>query len=304
MTDTDHTGGILYQATVEADAASVESIAQALEEAKEPVALSVSHFELGKGRYEVTALYGTMPATEALNALIGKAAGGDSVTQLHIAELANEDWVTVSQGKRGPVHAGRFIIHGSHDRTAMPRNRYVIEIDADQAFGTAHHATTRGCLLALDDLVKRGRPDLVLDLGTGTGILAITAARAFDRPVVATDNDPLAVAITQDNARKASVAHQVLALQAEGFAHPKLRRLRPDLILANILARPLHDLAPAMAQHLQPGGVAVLSGLTESQVRAIEARYCGHGFILEKRIILDGWAALVLGRRSASVLRD
>lgn len=300
---TNNSAATLYQATVEADGASVEPIALALEEAEDPAALSVSHFELGKGRYEITALYETMPAKAALEALIGKAANGETAT-LRIAELGNEDWVTVSQGQRGPVHAGRFIIHGSHDRAAMPRSRYVIEIDADQAFGTAHHATTRGCLLVLDELAKRGRPDLVLDLGTGTGILAIAAARAFDRPVVATDNDPLAVAIAQDNARKAGVAHQVLALQAEGFAHPKLRRLRPDLILANILARPLYDLAPAMAQHLQPGGMAVLSGLTKSQVPAIEARYCSHGFILEKRIILDGWAALVLGRRSARVLRD
>ena len=304
MTDTDDTGCILYQATVEANAASAEPIAQALEEAVEPAALSVSHFELGKGRYEITALYEMMPPKDALNALIGDAAAGDMIAQLHIDEVPKADWVTVSQGKRGPVRAGRFVVHGSHDRAAMPRNRFVIEIDADQAFGTAHHATTRGCLLALDELLKRGRPDLVLDLGTGTGILAIAAARAFDRPVVATDNDPLAVAIAQDNARKAGVAHQVLALQAEGFAHPKLRRLKPDLILANILARPLHDLAPAMAQHLQPGGVAILSGLTESQVRAIEARYCAHGFVLEKRIILDGWAALVLARRSARVLRD
>ena len=295
----------LYQATVEADAATAERIAQALEETEEPAALSVSHFELGKGRCEVAALYGAAPAKDALNAAIAKAAGGDgTVTPWRVVEVANEDWVTLSQGQRGPVRAGRFIVHGSHDRGSIPRTRFVIEIDADQAFGTAHHATTRGCLLALDELVKRGRPDLVLDLGTGTGILAIAAARAFDRPVVATDNDALAVAIAQDNARKAGVAHQVFALQAEGFAHPKLRRLEPDLILANILARPLYDLAPALAQHSRPGGIAILSGLTESQARAIEARYCGHGFVLEKRIILDGWATLVLGRRSARVLRD
>lgn len=295
---------ILYQVTIEAEPDAAERIACALDEAEAPAALSVSHFDLGNGHYEVSALYGTAPARDALNALIGKAAGGDAVTPLRIDQVANADWVTVSQGQRGPVHAGRFIIHGSHDRDSVPRNRFVIEIDADQAFGTAHHATTRGCLLALDELVKRGRPDLVLDLGTGTGVLAIAAARAFDRPVVATDNDKLAVAIAQDNARKAGVGHQVLALQAEGFAHPKLRRLKPDLILANILARPLYDLAPAVARHLRPGGVAVLSGLTESQARAIEARYYGHGFVLEKRIILDGWATLVLGRRSARVLCD
>ena len=144
----------------------------------------------------------------------------------------------------------------------------------------------------------------MLDLGTGTGILAIAAARAFDRPVVATDTDPVAVAIAKDNARKAGVVQQVHVLQADGFGHPALRRLKPDLILANILARPLYDLAPAMAQTLQPGGFAILSGLTRAQAPAIEARYRAQGFALEKRIILDGWATLVLGRRSASVLSD
>ncbi len=218
--------------------------------------------------------------------------------------MPNADWVTVSQGQRGPVRAGRFLVHGSHDRGTVPRNRFTIEIDADQAFGTAHHASTCGCLLALDALAKRGRPDLVLDLGTGTGILAIAAARAFDRPVVATDNDPVAVATAKDNARKAGVAQQILALEAEGFAHGALRRLRPDLILANILAGPLYDLAPAMARSLQTGGFAILSGLTWDQAPALAARYRSQGFVVEKRIILDGWATLILGRRSASVLYD
>ena len=305
MTDRNQqTTASTFRAIVEAEPDAAGRIARALDEAEAPTALSVSHFELGNGRFEVSALYGAAPAQDALNALIGNAAGGDTVTPLRIDELADEDWVTISQGQRGPVHAGRFLIHGCHDRDNVTHNRFAIEIDANQAFGTAHHATTRGCLLALDELAKRGRPDLVLDLGTGTGILAIAAARAFDRPVVATDNDPLAVAIAQDNARKAGVAHQVLAIVAEGLAHPTLRRLKPDLILANILARPLYDLAPALARRLQPGGIAVLSGLTECQARALEARYCGHGFVLEKRIILDGWATLVLGRRSARVLRD
>jgi ribosomal protein L11 methyltransferase len=218
--------------------------------------------------------------------------------------VADTDWVTLSQGQRGPVHAGRFVIHSSHDRENVARGRFAIEVDASSAFGTAHHASTRGCLLALDEFVKRGRPDLVLDLGTGTGILAIAAARAFDRPVVATDNDPVAVAIATENARKAGVALQVHTLLAEGFAHKSLRRLKADLILANLLARPLYDLAPAMARTSPPGGIAVLSGLTADQAKGLEARYCGHGFILEKRIILDGWATLVLGRRSARVLCD
>ena len=305
MTDRDEeTTALTYRAIVEAAPDVAGRIARMLDEADALPALSVSYFDLGNGQYEVSALYGETPAEATLTALIGKAAQGDAVTPLRIERVADADWVTLSQGKRGPVRAGRFVIHGSHDRDNVARNRFTIEVDASNAFGTAHHASTRGCLLVLDELVKRGRPDLVLDLGTGTGILAIAAARGFDRPVVATDNDPVTVAIAAENARKAGVAQQVLTLQAEGLAHKSLRRLRPDLILANILARPLYDLAPAMARTLPPGGIAVLSGLTADQAKGLEARYCGHGFVLEKRIILDGWATLVLGRRSARVLCD
>ncbi|MGK2922420.1 MAG: 50S ribosomal protein L11 methyltransferase [Methyloceanibacter sp.] len=293
-----------FRATVEAGPPAAGRIARALDEAEDPQALSVSYFDLGNGRFEVSALYGARPDEDALNTLIGKAAEGDAVTPLSVEDMPNADWVTVSQGQRGPVRAGRFLIHGSHDRDKITRNRFTIEIDADQAFGTAHHASTRGCLLALDDLAKRGRPDLVLDLGTGTGILAIAAARAFDRPVVATDTDPVAVAIAKDNARKAGLSQQIHAFVAEGLAHPIFRRLKPDLIVANILAAPLYELAPAMARTLQPGGYAILSGVTADQAAGIEARYGAHGFTREKRILLDGWATLVLGRGSTSVLSD
>jgi ribosomal protein L11 methyltransferase len=303
-TETPKPAASTYQATVEAEPPAAGRIARALDEAEVPQALSVSYFDLGNGRFEISAHYAEAPALDVLTALIDKAADGGIVSPLRIDEVANANWVVVSQGQRPPVRAGRFLIHGSHDRDTAPRNRFTIEIDADRAFGTAHHASTRGCLLALDTLVKRGRPDLVLDLGTGTGVLAIAAARAFDRPVVATDTDPVAVAIAKDNARKAGVAQQIHALQAEGFAHGALRCLKPDLILANILARPLYDLAPAMAKALQPGGLAILSGLTPDQAPALAARYRTHGFVLEKRIILDGWATLILGRRSARVLCD
>jgi ribosomal protein L11 methyltransferase len=293
-----------YQATVEAEPPAAGRIARALDEAEAPQALSVSYFDLGNGRFEISAHYAEAPSPDVLTALIDKAADSDAVTPLSIKEIPNANWVVVSQGQRGPVRAGRFLIHGRHDRDKVRRNRFAIEIDADQAFGTAHHASTRGGLMALDALVKRGRPDLVLDLGTGTGILAIAAARAFDRPVVATDTDAIAVRIAKDNARKAGVAQQIHALQAEGFAHGMLSRLKPDLILANILARPLHDLAPGMARALQPGGLAILSGLTCDQAPALAARYRTHGFVVEKRIILDGWATLILGRRSARILCD
>jgi len=293
-----------YRVTVEAEPRTAGRIARVLDETEDPQALSVSYFDLGNGQFEVSALYAERPDEAALNTLIGKAAEGDAVTPLSVEDMPDADWVTVSQGQRQPVRAGRFLIHGSHDRDKITRNRFTIEIDADQAFGTAHHASTRGCLLALDDLAKRGRPDLVLDLGTGTGILAIAAARAFDRPVVATDNDPVAVAIAKANARKAGLSQQIHVFVAEGLAHPMLRRLKPDLIVANILAAPLHGLAPAMARTLRPGGYAILSGLTTDQAPGIEARYGAHGFTREKRILLDGWATLVVGRGSTSVLSD
>jgi ribosomal protein L11 methyltransferase len=293
---------LTYRATVEAEPPAAGRIARTLDEAEAPEALSVSYFDLGNARFEVSALYAERPDEAMLTSLIERAAEGGAVTPLLIEEVPPANWVILSQGQRGPVRAGCFLVHGSHDRDTLARNRFTIEIDADQAFGTAHHASTRGCLLMLDALAKRGRPDLVLDLGTGTGILAIAAARAFDRPVVATDNDPLAVRIATENARKAGVAQQVHALKADGLAHPTLQRLHPDLVLANILAGPLYDLAPDLAQILRPGGYIVLSGLTAAQAPGIQARYSGHGFVLERRIILGGWATLLLGRRSARIL--
>jgi ribosomal protein L11 methyltransferase len=294
----------LYQATVEAGAPAAGRIARALDEAADPEALAVSYFDLGGGRFEVSGHYAGLPAHDALMDLIHAAAEGEDVGPLRIEPVAAEDWVILSQGKRTLVHAGRFLIYGSHDRDTVPHRRLAIEIDAARAFGTAHHATTRGCLLALDDALKRRRPRAVLDLGTGTGILAIAAAKALGRSVLATDNDPVAVAIAADNARKAGVGSQVRAFEADGLANPQLTCRKPDLILANLLARPLYRLAPAMARSLAFGGIAILSGLTAEQARPIEARYLAHGCTKEKRIILDGWATLVLKRRSARVLCD
>lgn len=293
-----------YRLRLEAEPPAAGRIADALEETEDQQALSVSYFELGNGVFEVSALYAERPDEAGLQALVDRAANGDGVSRLAIDELPDEDWVTVSQGQRGPVHAGRFLVHGSHDRDAIVRTRYTIEIDADQAFGTAHHATTRACLIALDELAKWGRPDLVLDVGTGTGVLAIAAALAFDRPAIATDNDPVAVRIAKENAAKAGLSQSIQVFEADGLAHPTLRRLRPDLIIANILAGPLYDLAPAMAGTVRPGGYVLLSGITAAQAHATAARYVSLGFSLEKRILLDGWAALLLGRREASVLFD
>ncbi|MBC8012697.1 MAG: 50S ribosomal protein L11 methyltransferase [Methyloceanibacter sp.] len=295
---------MIHQATIEAQASPAERIARALEEALDPSPVAVGLFDRGEGRFEVFAHYAEPPRHDALLALIAQAACGDGIGPLRIEELPPADWVTLSQEKRGKVEAGRFLVHGSHDRGQLSRRRLAIEIDAGQAFGTAHHASTRGCLVALDDQLKRLRPRSVIDIGTGTGILAIAAAKALGRCVTASDSDPLAVAIAADNARKNGVKPLVRVLRAPGFAHSRLSRVQADLVLANLLERVLHDLAPLFAQRVAPGGTAILSGLTETQARGIEARYRAHGFAIEKRIILDGWATLVITRRSARSLRD
>lgn len=295
---------MIYQATIEADAAAAERIELAFEEALDPSPVAVGRFDLGQGRFEVFAHYDEAPRHDALLGLIGASAGSRALGPLRIEEIADADWVTLSQGQRGPVRAGRFVVHGSHDRGRVKRHLLAIEIDAGQAFGTAHHASTRGCLLALDAHLKRRRPRIVIDIGTGTGILAIAAAKALKRRVLASDSDPLAVRIAGDNARKNGVKPLVRTLKASGFAHPSLRRLTADFVLANLLEGALHDLAPCMARHMRPGGDAILSGITQTQARGIEARYRAHGFTLKKRIILDGWTTLVITRRSPRSLRD
>jgi ribosomal protein L11 methyltransferase len=294
---------IIHQASIEAEALLGERIVRALEEAAEPAPVAVGLFERGPGRCEIFAHYEGPPRRETLLALIAQAGGNGSLS-LAIEEIAPADWVTLSQGQRGPVLAGRFVVHGSHDRSKVPRRRHVIEIDAGQAFGTAHHATTRGCLLALDDHLKRTRPRSIIDIGTGSGILAIAAANALKLSVVASDNDPIAASVARDNARKNGASSLVSVVAAHGFLHPRLWRAEADLVLANLLKRALYDLAPELARHVRPGGTAILSGLTLTQARAIEARTLSHGFTLKRRIILDGWATLVITRRSARIVRD
>jgi ribosomal protein L11 methyltransferase len=294
----------IYQACIEAAPSPAERIARALEEAADPQAVAVGLFERGEGSFEVFAHYEAEPSRAALLELIAQASGGDSLGPLRIEELPPADWVTLSQGKRGPVEAGRFLVHGSHDRERVPRRRTSIEIDASQAFGTAHHASTRGCLLALEAHLKRRRPHNLIDIGTGTGILAIAAAKALWQGVTASDSDPLAVGIATENARKNGVSPLVKVLKVQGFAHPRLRQCKAELVLANLLERALYDLTPSLAQHVAQGGTAILSGLTQTQARGIEARTRAHGFVMEKRIILDGWTTLVITRRNARRARD
>jgi ribosomal protein L11 methyltransferase len=293
-----------YLATIQVPAKSADRIGAVLEAAEAPAAVAVALFDRGRGRVEVSAHYAEEPARDRLTRLIRSAADSQKLGALRIEQLADRDWVALAEGMRGQVRAGRFLLHGAHDRGKVRRGRCTIEIDAGLAFGTAHHASTRGCLLALDVLLKRRRPSAVLDIGTGTGILAIAIAKVLASSVVASDADAKAVAVAVANARKNGVARFVRVVQAAGLAHPRLRRLHADLLLANLAPPALLALASSFARHVVPGGIAVLSGIEQADARRVEARYRAAGFILKSRILLDGWTTLMLARRNMNAVRD
>ncbi len=236
------------------------------------------------------------PNETAVRALIGLTAGAEAANALIFERVADKDWVKASLDGLAPVRAGRFVVHGSHDRTRIAPNRIGIEIEAALAFGTGHHGTTRGCLLALDRIVKAYRPKRILDLGTGAGVLAIAAARALHRLVLASDIDPRAAQIARENARR-NGATPVTFIQAKGFNARTFRERAPfDLLFANILLSPLQRLAAPMARLLAPGAHVVLSGLLTSHENAALAAYRAQDLVLEHRIVLDGWVTLVLRR--------
>jgi ribosomal protein L11 methyltransferase len=205
------------------------------------------------------------------------------------------DWVAASLAGIAPVRAGRFLLHGEHDRAIAAPNDLAVEIEAALAFGTGHHGTTRGCLIFLDAIAKRRRARKILDVGTGTGVLAIAAAKAFRRPVAAGDIDPVAVATAKVNARRNGVGAFVHIVQARGLDHPALRG-DYDLITANILAAPLRRLAPALARALTPGGEIILSGLLGRDVPGILSAYGTQHLRLVARLDIDGWATLLMRR--------
>ena len=219
---------------------------------------------------------------------------------LTVETIADENWVVKVQSRLAPVAAGRFLIHGSHDATAplvLTRGRRALLIDAGEAFGTAHHATTRGCLIALDQLLKRGRLARILDIGTGAGTLALAAAAACPGAHIrASDIDPVAITVARANARRNRVGGRVEFIVAAGLDHPRLRGQCADLVFANILAGPLIRLAPAIAARVANGGALVLSGLLSSQAREVGNAYRARGLVPERRLDLDGWATLVLWR--------
>jgi ribosomal protein L11 methyltransferase len=205
------------------------------------------------------------------------------------------DWVKASLEDLVPVPAGRFVVHGQHDRARVAPNKVGIEIEAALAFGTGHHGTTRGCLLLLDHVLKAWRPRRVLDLGTGTGVLAIAAARALHEKVLASDIDPPSVQVARENARLNVSGHLVQAIRATGFSAPQFAAAGPfDLVLANILANPLRQLATPMARHLAPSALVILSGLLTHQAASVIAAYRARGLVPLRHLRIEGWSSLLL----------
>jgi ribosomal protein L11 methyltransferase len=217
--------------------------------------------------------------------------------------VADRDWVRESQRLLPEFCAGRFFIYGSHFRGRVPASAWELKIDAGTAFGTGRHETTLGCLLQLECLRRRGRFSSVLDLGSGTGILALAAARTGAVRILAVDNDPVAVQVTIANARINGLAARVRALGADGYRRRPLSRTRRrfDLVLANILSRPLLRMAPDLKRVLRPGGRAILSGLLRQQQAEVIAAHRAQGLVVEARLTLGEWSVLQFKRKTGGL---
>lgn len=276
-------GAPLWKASVTLVKSEASDMASLLELASEPQAVLIAEEPFGSTA-TVEALYTEEPDPAFLSGIAGR--------EITVEPLPDQDWIRLSQLGLPPVRAGRFFVHGAHDKGKVPDGVIPVRIEAGLAFGTGHHETTALCLSLLSDLGHR-KFARVLDLGAGTGLLAIGAAKLWKKPVLASDIDPVAVEVIEENARANGVAPLVRAVVADGLIHPVLAANAPyDLIMANILAGPLTRLAPQIVNALQPGGTLLLSGLLRNQEAMVISFYHRLRFLGRRR---EGpWSALVL----------
>lgn len=272
---------------------AAEALGEAMERLEpEPTGVGVFEVEDGSGLWEVGGYFTEAPDEAALALL----AAAYKARDFAVSELPDTDWVAKVRRELAPVVAGRFFVYGSHDADKLPDGAEGLLIEAAMAFGTGHHGTTLGCLVALEELIAEGfTARSVADIGCGTAVLAMAAARVWPEPVLASDIDPVAVEVAQVNARANGLADRVRCLEATGFDHPELAARAPfDLIFANILKGPLIDLAPEMARHAAQGGFAILSGILNPQGDEVVAAYEAAGFTLHQRREIGDWTTLTL----------
>jgi len=280
------------------DAAAIEAAARALDDA----VASLSVFEAAPdGPWLVEGVCPQKPATATLEARLALAWIGraDAPPALIVERLPARDWLAENQASFVPITVGRYFIHASAAGGKKPAGRIALAIDAATAFGTGEHASTRGCLVALDRLARRGRRARILDMGTGTGILAMAAAKTWrSRNIAAFDIDAEAVRVARRNVFVNGVAAHITPRPGHSFGARALRRGAPyEIIFANILARPIIAMSRGLAGALAPGGVAILSGLLPWQESAVLAAYRRQRLPLARRILVDGWSTLILSRK-------
>ncbi len=262
----------------------------------EPTGVGVFEVEDGSGLWEVGGYFTETPDETALM-LLSAATGAQPFV---VSELPETDWVAHVRRELAPVAAGRFFVYGSHDADKVPDACEPLLIEAAMAFGTGHHGTTLGCLRALDSLAEQGFTGKnVVDIGCGTAVLAMAAARIWPSPVLASDIDEVAVDVARSNVVANGLAERVTCVEAAGFAHPALSAAAPfDLIFANILKGPLIALAPDVSAHLKPGGYAILSGILNEQADDVLEVYARNGFNSVSRQEIVDWTTLVFVKAS------
>ncbi len=294
-------------AIAELDRDAAYTAAGALTELIEPAADAVSIFEDGS-HFRVDAYYSTASMAETALGLL-REMDQQTADRAALAPVIQQNWVAISQSALPPVHAGRYTICGSHDLDRVPVGPNTIVVEAGEAFGTAHHATTYGCLLTLDRLTRRAVYRNVLDLGTGSGILALALRRTLPNAVVnASDIDARSIEVAGENARRNGLSRLSGGpsfMVADGLSDSKIKGSGPfDLIVANILAKPLIAMAPAIVDQLAQGATLVLSGILVPQAREICSRYGSLGLDLLEHNRHNGWSTLVFQRRRAGRLRS
>lgn len=270
-----------------------EALGLALEDLKpEPTGVGVFEMEDGSGLWEVGGFFTDAPDEIAL-AILAAAHGAKPFT---VSELPETDWVAHVRRELHPVDAGRFFVYGSHDADKLPEGRIGLLIEAAMAFGTGHHGTTQGCLEAMDKLLTDGfRPRNVADIGCGTAVLAIAAAKVLEGDFIASDIDEVAVEVALVNAQANGVGGRIACVEAAGFEHPELAKKAPyDLVFANILKGPLIDLAPSVAAHMAKDGRVILSGILNPQAEEVVTAYEAQCLTLQDRLVRGEWTTLTM----------